>query len=457
MSTTDDGRWTYRVGPHGARVRVRERRRGGNAYLFAYDPELDGNRKTSLGYPVRDPETGRLIKDNVERAKAAAAELSNRLVRGLPAREEEEDEPEEPDATVGRVFDLFRAEEIHDGLSDAHAAALTRGLEAWENFLGREFDLREFGLREWNAFKRQRASGEIDSRGSKVRTPKKRREIAPRTVAKDLKTVRQACRFAERYRDGGGFLLEADPTRGLDLPSESNPRRPVANDRQVELLLEAAEKVRVGHDAHRGREKVRPPLREMIVLAAGTGRRIGAIVRLRWSDWRPDEATYGTLRWRADSDKLGREWTAPVTPEVRETLEGLRRERPGVAEAWIFPAPEADGEHVRVDVAGKWLREAERLAELWEDRERPAGFGWHAFRRMWATKRKHLSSQDVAYAGGWKDTGTLERVYQHADPETTEAVVLGARELRPAAAETAEDGDGYEPGERAAAAGEAGP
>lgn len=131
------------------------------------------------------------------------------------------------------------------------------------------------------------------------------------------------------------------------------------------------------------------------------------------------------LRWRADSDKLGKEWKAPVTPEVREVLEDRRRQQSGTGENWIFPAPEAHG-HVRVDVAGKWLRDAEEKAE---DHTHQKGFGWHAFRRMWATKRKHLPAQDVAAAGGWKDTATLERVYQHADPETMEAVVLGERNL----------------------------
>lgn len=78
----------------------------------------------------------------------------------------------------------------------------------------------------------------------------------------------------------------------------------------------------------------------------------------------------------------------PWSPlEVWDALDQLRQERPGVGEAYIFPAPESKG-HVRVDVAGKWLREAKELAE---DHEHVEGFGWHAFRRMWATKRKHLS------------------------------------------------------------------
>lgn len=428
MPTTSNGCWTVSVGPHGDSVRAREYpKKGSNVYLFAWDPQLGGNRKESLGFKVRDAD-GDLIEENVEKAKEAAADLSNRLIRG------EAPDDSEPDATAGRVFDLFRREEITDDLSDRHRSELERGVEAWENFLGRSFNLREVSVREWNSFQRQRAKGRIDSRGKVVQKKENRREVGPRTVQKDLKTLRQVCRFAARYRDGGDFILDADPTRGLELPSEPNPNRPVADDETLEKLLEVADDVTVGH----GDEKVRVPIRELIVLAAHTGRRIGAIVRLRWSDWNPDEATYGTLRWRADADKLGREWKAPVTPEVRKVLQDLRQEDPGVGEAYIFTAPESDG-HVRVDVAGDWLREAERKAE---DHEHEKGFGFHAFRRMWATKRKHLSTKDVAHAGGWKDTATLERVYQQPDPETTEEVVLGGRDLRLSQENDEEDSGG---------------
>jgi integrase len=65
-------------------------------------------------------------------------------------------------------------------------------------------------------------------------------------------------------------------------------------------------------------------------MAGETGRRIGAIVALRYSDWIPDRGTYGAIRWRADSDKLGKEWITPVTPTVRDTMEkplGHKEER----------------------------------------------------------------------------------------------------------------------------------
>jgi hypothetical protein len=58
--------------------------------------------------------------------------------------------------------------------------------------------------------------------------------------------------------------------------------------------------------------------------------------------------------------------------------------------------------------------------------EHESGGAWHAFRRGWATARKPYPLKDVAAAGGWRDTATLLRCYQHADPESTLAVVMGS-------------------------------
>ncbi|MBA3759534.1 MAG: hypothetical protein H0X07_03310 [Gemmatimonadales bacterium] len=80
----------------------------------------------------------------------------------------------------------------------------------------------------------------------------------------------------------------------------------------------------------------------------------------------------------------------------------------------------------RVSIASDWLRKAEKLAEL---ESLPRG-AWHPFRRRWATERKHLSPQDVAAVGGWTDTTTLIKIYQVADEDTMEAVVLQPRRLR---------------------------
>ncbi len=73
-------------------------------------------------------------------------------------------------------------------------------------------------------------------------------------------------------------------------------------------------------------------------------------------------------------------------------------------------------------MAGYYLKRAEKLAGLPALRRG----GWHAFRRGWAQRRKHLPVQDVMAAGGWRDVKALQSAYQAADPDTIRKVVEGA-------------------------------
>lgn len=413
-----DDRWSFAAGPHGYRVRVRERTRGGNVYLYSYDEALGGNRKTSLGYPVRDCD-GELIEDAVEAAKAAVGEASNALIAGANPHEREEEA-----TTLGDLFDAFRREEVQGEMSERHRKGVLRELELLERFLGRGLEVENIGLREWNAVKRARASGEVDARGRRVPRKEDHREVDPRTVAKTLKVLRQACRFGERYRTRGEPLVDRDPTKGLELPREQDPNRPVCSDALLRKLLEAAPRVLMGH----GKDRERSHLLELLVVAADTGARIGEVVRLRWSDWDPEEATHGTLRWRGKHQKNGRTRVTPVTARVRKTLETHRRRHPGVAEAHVFPAPESKG-HVRVDVALRWWREAEAEAGV----EHRKGMGFHALRRRWANRMKDRSPVDAAALGGWADVATMQQVYQRADLSGMERALLGDNDGREAA------------------------
>jgi hypothetical protein len=54
------------------------------------------------------------------------------------------------------------------------------------------------------------------------------------------------------------------------------------------------------------------------------------------------------------------------------------------------------------------------------------GASFHAYRRAWATARKHLLVTDVAAAWGWKSTARIQRCYQRPDEENMLAVVLVA-------------------------------
>ncbi len=77
-------------------------------------------------------------------------------------------------------------------------------------------------------------------------------------------------------------------------------------------------------------------------------------------------------------------------------------------------------------MADKWLRKAEKRAEL----EPLDGTLWHAYRRKWASERKHLSRTDTAAAGGWSEVRTLESIYQQADDSTLYEVVSAPKRIR---------------------------
>lgn len=72
-----------------------------------------------------------------------------------------------------------------------------------------------------------------------------------------------------------------------------------------------------------------------------------------------------------------------------------------------------------------WLRIAEKSAGL----PKLNGGLWHAYRRKWATERKHLPIVDVAAAGGWRDTETLLRCYQQPTNDTLLAVMSEERKV----------------------------
>ncbi len=82
------------------------------------------------------------------------------------------------------------------------------------------------------------------------------------------------------------------------------------------------------------------------------------------------------------------------------------------------------------DLAREWLRRAEAIAGV----EPHQGSAWHAYRRSWATERKHLLDKDVAAAGGWSDPTSLKAAYQQVDEATLYRVVSEPAELREAKA-----------------------
>lgn len=137
------------------------------------------------------------------------------------------------------------------------------------------------------------------------------------------------------------------------------------------------------------------------------------------ADWLSEPvkgAPHGRLFWRLDSDKVGKEWTTPVTAEVRKAFEDFLCLFPGDGDgdAYLFPDPVNPDRPLTKDRAMKWLLRAEELAGV----EHTPRRGWHGLRRRWATKRKEKSLKDVMYLGGWTDPKALTTLYQQPDADS---------------------------------------
>ena len=140
--------------------------------------------------------------------------------------------------------------------------------------------------------------------------------------------------------------------------------------------------------------------RVALVIAHGTGHRIGAIRKLRWADI---DMEARIIRWRAENVKTGYEHRTPVTAEVLAVLEEARMQNPKGGNFPVLPAPKdpsrcLDRSRVRV-----WWDKAQRLAGL----EPKRGRGWHSRRRKFASDLMDQPLKVLSQLGGWKTARTV--------------------------------------------------
>ena len=158
------------------------------------------------------------------------------------------------------------------------------------------------------------------------------------------------------------------------------------------------------------------------MIAEATGRRLGSIRQLVWEDI---DFTRDTILWRADTDKKGKAWTVPMPATFRDEIKSFRVRLGSAFGSLVFPSHSDANVPVCKDVFSVLLRAAEEKAE----QPKLDGSLWHAYRRGWATSRKHLPTADVAAAGGWSDVTTLIRCYQQADDDTVLRVMNEPRKI----------------------------
>ncbi len=402
-------RWRQSVGKRPHTVTVYERTPGGPLYIQVWNP----TRRNGSGDWVRRS----LGHRDKERAEAHAHEQHAKLLRGredILARR----------MTLARLFTLYKS---HRSLrkGKAEQTADLQRIETFTRILGPNKEPGRIRLADWERFIDLRASGAIGPRGEAV-SEDKRRPVRARTVESDLKWLAAVLRWATTWRDGKGrTLLKENPVRGFPVPHEKNPRRPVASQDRYEKTRAVSDSVMMTVSWNGRPEVVRSHLSELLDLANHTGRRLGAIRRLTYADILPDQGRYGSLRFRADTDKMGYESAIPMVPEIRAVIDRVLRERPGIGGAPLFPSPKDPGEPVSRFLCGKWLQEAEKLAGV----EPLDGKLWHAYRAKFATEMVGVPDRVVAKLGGWKAIRTLD-IYQQPGEEAMLQAIESRKELR---------------------------
>lgn len=408
-------RWSWSTGEYGEKVLVFAER---NGRLYG---QIRGVRR-ALGHSDR------------ERAKEWARDQEKKLHAGQATAAD-------PTPTIAKVFAAYavarrdaersNTAEYEDRRCGGDPTATPPEPGLFVRLFGADRDLSKLTVGEWQAFIRARQSGAIDAWGRPVPEPvkpedPKRRPVRARTVEADCEWLLKVCNWATEWEDrytGKALLREHPLNRSrfrAAVPHEQNPRRPVATQDRLEAIMA---KAAVAH----------PFLPSLLAIVNGTARRISAVLRLRYEDLRLAKtkgAPHGAIAWPGETDKMGKAWAAPISEAVRQALDVLLAERPGIGPAYLFPSPTEATKPVDRWLASKWLRRAERLAEV----AKQGGSLWHAYRRKWATERKHLPIQDVAQAGGWRSTAVPQTLYQQPDDATLYAVVSQPAELREAKA-----------------------
>lgn len=377
MSRTRKRCWSWSAGTYGSRVRVAELSPGGTLYLLWVDQGRK-QRKRALGH--RDKRRGK------EEALAMASGLVVDRGRVEMGR-----------LTVGQLFDNYGREGLH-GRSDTHRREVARKLKLWLDFLGPDRSVESLSPADVDRFVEARRNGSLRPAGRATD-----RTIGMTTVWHDFVALTTALNFATRHRDASGRpLLPVSPLTGVRVPKTVTPSQPVADESFYSALSCVA-------------QKFNPKFRLALDLAYATGHRIDAILKLRWEDVSFDvtvHAPLGSIRWRGEHDKIDNDHVVPMNELAHNSVLRVLRERREIRVPWVFPSDTDPSRPVDRHLANRWLRKAERLADV----EHVRGRGWHSFRRAWASARKHLPDVDVAAAGGWKDTATMKRCYQHADP-----------------------------------------
>ena len=388
--------WSYSAGERGRnRVRAYEDAARGTIFLEFYEnvPGTVSPKRSRISTGLQDRDA----------AKRKADELAAALTK-----------PEKPrvrEATLQSLFDIYMRE-VSPTKGRSKQAHDARATELFMRCFGANRKVSTLNRRDWDRFVQERRRGTLRPAGRKAKTKVKREAgVRDRQIAYDLKFLLSVLNWATLSGDGhGALLLERNPLKGMAMPKEESPRRPLLSKEQYQKLRDVA-------------ATVDPNFELALVLAHETGHRIGAIRQLRWSDV---DLVAKRIRWRAENDKIGLEHAPPLSTEAVKALTTARNKRAAIGDAPVFPAPGDPSEPVSRHLVRDWWERAIKAAEL----PAVARLGWHSLRRKFVNDMKaDTPMADLCYLGGWKSPMTVMTVYQQPD-DATMVTALQAREQR---------------------------
>jgi integrase len=389
-----NGKWTCSLGSRGARIRLFEKRNGGG---FFRDVWLPGRGKTRRSLGTTD--------------RAEADRLGKQLLAALLRHEEV------ASGGVVTLHELWQrySKESPDFLDntprtrrddEAHVQVLM-------DYFGKSADVSNFTEADVRAFNAKRLAG-----GIVLKDGEKSQAVRARTPEIEVRILKTMLRWATTVRvRGGQRLLSVNPLAGVRGEREADPKRPVATWQRFQAVRTAMKELGQKTGSQRW---VR--MEFALVLAEATGRRIGSIRQLAWSDI---DFNASKIRWRAEADKKRKEWLVPMPPALLEEAKRFRMLLGGAFGGLVFPRSTDASKPLGREIFQHALRDATVRAEL------PNVGGWHCFRRKWASERKHHPQADVLAAGGWspKSASVLTECYQFADSETMLAVMSEPRKV----------------------------
>jgi integrase len=417
--------WSHSVGERGHRVTAYEQKPGGPLWLRWWIPGTPSEsahwQYRALGHTNQNAA--------METAKTVAAQLLTSTLAASTGR-----------TTVTEVFAVYERDvaKFTKGQGPREAE---RRMAMWTTFLGATREVATIDFPTIDRFVRERRAGTLHivksstvaKEGEAPETYKLKSKPSNRAIGADIELLKAALNHATKVvRSNGTRLLTVNPITGYELPRNAVVRRPVATYDRFEKLLAKADEV--------DPQKL---FGAFLSLVEGLGWRVSAICGLRACDVdrkaQPGIAPDGQLYKRPEIDKEGSGGWVPMSKDVRAAIDSVLAINPAIGEWPLFPAPRAKTGEDPAAMPKSWTRHHAR--KLLERAEKNAeldgldGSQFHAYRRKWATERKHHSTQDVMAAGGWRDARSLQTAYQHADAATILAVVTEERKLRDSSTE----------------------